>query len=61
MMLMRYYKRLFHLGNFDFEKNNNLSQLLSVFSLAMIGVGLSGPAAMTHNKITASIALIASM
>ena len=60
-MLVRYYKRLFHAGNFDFEKNNNLSQLLSVFALAMIGVGLSGPAAMTHIKATASIALIASI
>lgn len=58
---MRYYKRLFHTGNFDFEKNNNLSQLLSVFALAMIGVGLSGPAAMTHTKTTASIALILSI
>ena len=60
-MLLRYYKRLFHAGNFDFEKNNNLSQLLSVFALAMIGVGLSGPAAMTHTKATASVALIASI
>jgi hypothetical protein len=60
-MMMRYYKRLFHTGNFDFEKNNNLSQLLSVFALAMIGVGLSGPAAMTHTKTTASIALILSI
>ncbi len=60
-MLLRYYKRLFHIGNFDFEKNNNLSQLLSVFSIAMIGVWLSGPAAMTHTKITATIALIASI
>lgn len=60
-MLIRYYKRLFHVGNFDFEKNNNLSQLLSVFSLAMIWVGLSGPAAMTHIKMTATVALIASL
>jgi hypothetical protein len=60
-MLLRYYKRLFHTGNFDFEKNNNLSQLLSVFALAMIGVGLSGPAAMTHIQATATVALIASI
>jgi hypothetical protein len=60
-MLVHYYKRLFHMGNFNFEANNNLSQLLSVFALAMVGVGLSGPAAMTHNKAFASIALIASM
>lgn len=60
-MLINYYKRLFHTGSFNFEQNNNLSQLLSVFSLAMVGVGLSGPAVMTHNKITAVIALIFSI
>ena len=60
-MLVRYLGRLFHAGNFNMDANNNFSQLLAAFALAMTGVGLSGPAAMTHNQAAASIALIASM
>ncbi len=60
-MLVRYLGRLFHTGNFNMDVNNNFSQLLAAFALAMTGVGLSGPAAMTHHQATASIALIASI
>lgn len=60
-MLVRYLGRLFHAGNFNMNANNNFSQLLAAFALAMTGVGLSGPAAMTHHQVTASIALIASI
>ncbi|SNZ06929.1 TsoY family (seleno)protein [Cohaesibacter gelatinilyticus] len=45
-------------GHFDCEKNNSLAQMLSVFSLSMVGVGLSAPAAMSHVKVTAAIGFI---
>lgn len=45
-------------GHFDCEKNNSLAQMLSVFSLSMVGVGLSAPAAMSHVKLTAAIGFI---
>ncbi len=37
-------------GNKEWEENNNLTQLLSVFAFAMIGVGFAAPAAMSHIK-----------
>ena len=45
-------------GHFDCEKNNSLAQMLSVFSLAMVGVGFSAPAAMSHVQATAAIGYI---
>lgn len=60
-MISRYYTRLFLTGDFDFETNNNFSQILPLFALAMVGVGLSGPAAMSSVKATAAVATIASM
>nr|WP_321463282.1 hypothetical protein [uncultured Cohaesibacter sp.] len=45
-------------GHFDCEKNNSLAQMLSVFSLAMVGVGFSAAAAMSHVKATSAIGYI---
>ena len=45
-------------GHFDCEKNNSLAQMLSVFSLAMVGVGFSAAAAMSHVKVTSAIGYI---
>jgi hypothetical protein len=45
-------------GHFDCEKNNSLAQMLSVFSLSMVGVGFSSAAAMSHVKTTAAIGYI---
>ncbi|MBN2653683.1 MAG: hypothetical protein JXR79_01010 [Nitrospirae bacterium] len=44
-----YYSRFIHHGNFDFDRNNNLSQTLGTFSFAMIAVGLAAPGAMSNN------------
>jgi len=44
-------------GNLEWEKNNNLVQLLSVFAFSMIGVGFAAPAAMSHIKAVNAIAL----
>ncbi|PID48398.1 MAG: hypothetical protein CR967_00120 [Proteobacteria bacterium] len=50
-ILLEYYSQIMTEGNFDFEKNNNLSQLLAVFALAMVAVGFAAPAAMSHNIV----------
>lgn len=44
-----YYSRFIHDGNFDFDRNNNLSQTLGTFSFSMVAVGLAAPGAMSHN------------
>jgi hypothetical protein len=47
-------------GGFDCAKNNSFAQMLPAFALAMTGVGLSAPAAMSANATVAGIALILS-
>ena len=43
-----YFSRYIVKGNFDFTKNNNLSQMLAIFAFTMIAVGFAAPAAMSH-------------
>lgn len=45
-------------GGFTCAKNNSFGQMLAVFALAMIGVGFSAPAAMSHNKVTIVVAFM---
>lgn len=45
-------------GGFDCSKNNSFTQMLSVFSFAMVGVGFSASAAMSHNTVVSAIAFI---
>lgn len=45
-------------GGFNCAKNNSLGQMLSVFALAMVGVGFSASAAMSHNAVTSAIAFM---
>jgi len=47
-------------GGFDCAANNSFAQLLPAFTLAMVGVGLSAPAAMSGNALIAGIAVILS-
>ena len=47
-IFMRYFSRLITAGKFDFEKNNNLSQMISIFAFSMIAVGFAAPGAMSH-------------
>jgi NhaP-type Na+/H+ and K+/H+ antiporter len=49
-----------HSGGFDCAANNSFAQMLPAFALAMIGVGLAAPAAMSTLKITAGISLVLS-
>jgi len=41
--------RLIATGDFDFAKNNNLSQMISIFAFSMIAVGFAAPGAMSNN------------
>ena len=48
-ILFNYFSRLLTTGDFDFTKNNNLSQMVSIFALSMVAVGFAAPGAMSHN------------
>lgn len=45
-------------GSFDCSNNNSLSQMIAIFAFAMVGVGFSSAAAMSHQVITATIGAI---
>lgn len=47
-------------GGFSHKANNSYAQLLPAFALAMVGVGLAAPAAMSTVPLTAGLSLIAS-
>ncbi|MGI3169316.1 TsoY family (seleno)protein [Pseudooceanicola sp. C21-150M6] len=47
-------------GAFDMTQHNSFGQLLPAFALAMTGVGLAAPAAMSTNPTTVGVALILS-
>ena len=47
-------------GVFDVTAHNSFAQLLPAFAIAMVGVGFSAPAAMSHNTITVGVALVLS-
>lgn len=52
-----YFVRIISDGSFDFANNNNLSQMLSIFAFAMVGVGFAAPGAMSSNLAVSSIGL----
>jgi len=60
-IFMTYFSRLITTGNFDFEKNNNLSQMISIFAFAMIAVGFAAPGAMSHYIQINAIGIFASI
>jgi hypothetical protein len=47
-------------GGFDCKANNSFAQLLPAFSLAMVGVGLAAPGAMSVTPLTAGTSIILS-
>lgn len=50
-IIFTYFSRLLVKGEFDFTKNNNLSQMISIFALSMVAVGFAAPGAMSHNIV----------
>lgn len=57
-IFLAFFSRVLTEGGFNCAKNNSLGQMLSVFSLAMVGVGFSASAAMSHNAVTSAIAFM---
>ncbi len=58
--LGRFIARVTATGGFDCTKNNSFAQMLPAFALAMTGVGIAAPAALSTNATVAGIALILS-
>lgn len=52
--------RVLEHGNFDHSANNSFAQKLPAFALAMVGVGLAAPAAMSGVPATVAVSLILS-
>lgn len=48
-IFIEYFSRVIIKGDFDFSKNNNLSQMISIFAFSMVAVGFAAPGAMSHN------------
>ena len=57
---LNFFSHVLHHGSFDTTANNSLAQLLPSFAFTMIGVGLSAPAAMSHNQIIIGISYLLS-
>jgi len=53
-------KRVVASGGFDCAKNNSFGQMMPAFALAMVGVGLAAPAAMSTTALTAGLSVVLS-
>ena len=58
---LSFFGHVLHHGSFDNTTNNSLAQLLPSFAFTMIGVGLSAPAAMSHNETVIGISYLLSL
>jgi hypothetical protein len=56
-----YFQRLLSEGNFNFEANNNMAQMIAILSFAMSAVGLAAVGAMSHNSLVYGIAMFGSI
>ena len=53
----RFLRRVLSEGGFDMKANNSFAQMMPAFALAMVGVGLAAPVAMSLTPLTAGIAI----
>lgn len=60
-IFITFFARVIAFGQFDCEKNNSLSQMLSIFAFSMVAVGLAAPGAMSHNTVISGAGLIFSI
>ncbi len=60
-ILVGYFARVMTTGEFDFGANNNLGQMIAIFALAMIAVGLAAPGAMSHHVETNAVGIALSI
>ncbi|MET0052736.1 MAG: hypothetical protein ABW095_16865 [Candidatus Thiodiazotropha sp.] len=56
-----YLTRLLTRGDFNFEGNNDLSQLMAIFAFAMVATGMAGPGAMSHNLTINAMGIFGSL
>jgi hypothetical protein len=59
-MIGRFLGRVLTEGGFNCAANNSFAQMLPAFALAMVGVGLSAPAALSGSAAVAGISLVLS-
>jgi hypothetical protein len=52
--------RHFAQGGFDVRANNSFGQMMPAFTLAMVGVGLAAPGAMSATALTAGVSMVLS-
>ena len=57
----RFLRRVLSEGGFDMAANNSFAQMMPSFALAMVGVGLAAPVAMSLTPLTAGIAIALSL
>ncbi len=60
-IVFNYFSRILISGDFDFSKNNNLSQMISIFALSMVSVGFAAPGAMSHNLTINAIGIFGAL
>ena len=60
-ILSDYFTRIFIKGDFNFSENNNFTQMIAIFALTMVAVGLAAPGAMSHHKETNAIGMFLSI
>ena len=58
--LGHFIKERLHSGGFDCSANNSFAQMLPAFALAMTGVGLAAPAAMSLVPVVAGVSIVLS-
>lgn len=56
-----FFSHVLHHGSFDSTINNSLAQLLPTFAFAMVAVGLSSPASLSHSHLVIGISYLLSM
>ncbi len=56
-----YFSRIFIKGDFKFTENNNFTQMIAIFALTMVAVGLAAPGAMSHHKEINAIGMFLSI
>lgn len=59
-LMADFFGRIMTKGGFDCSKNNSFAQVLPAFSLAMVGVGLAAPAAMSTVPLVVGLSYILS-
>lgn len=60
-LFIRYFSRLIIKGDFDFTSNNNLSQMISIFTFSMVAVGFAAPGAMSQYLAVNAIGIFAAI